>query len=285
MRPGTNVGKIALAASWLFLAACGSNADLGLSRNADGLSSSTKSAKDATSATDGTTASPSGTTIPSATQIIDSSGNGWTVAAGVIYETGALAGYSNAVTLLLYANDLIYQENSAGGWWSWNGNTWVSDSDPRLAASPSGTTIPSAAQIVDGSGDVWAVSGGLIYENGVLAGYPDAVTLLVYETSLIYQENSAGGWWSWNGSTWIESNDPRSAASPSGTAIPSAAQIVDGSGNVWTVAGGVVYENGTTAGYSNGVTELLYENGLVYQENSSGNWWSWNGGTWARHHQ
>jgi len=199
MRLMINVLAAALAVSCLTLAACGgsSSADSG-----KGIAASILEA-----AVPGT-ASLDGTTIPSATQITDSGGNIWTVSGGVIDENGALAGYSNAVTLLIYDNKLIYQENTAGGWWSWNGSTWASSSDPRNSTSPSGTAIPSAAQIIDSSHNVWTVSAGVIYKNGALAGYSNNVTLLVYDNNLIYQENSAGGWWSWNGSTWASSSDP-----------------------------------------------------------------------------
>jgi hypothetical protein len=274
----TNVFKAALTASCLMIAACGGNGP------ADSLSSS--GSKDAVpslmEAGPAGTASPNGTTIPSATRITDGSGNIWTVADGVIYENAALAGYSSDVTLLVYDNDTIYQENAAKGWWSWNGSTWVSGTDPRKSPSPAGTSVPSAMQITDGSGDVWAVSGGVIYENGALAGYSKNVTLLLYDNQIVYQENTAGGWWSWNGSTWVSSGDPRSApTSPSGTTIPSAKQITDSSGNVWTVSGGVIYENTALAGYSSGVALLLYDNNIIYQENTAKGWWSWNGSMWV----
>jgi hypothetical protein len=215
MRLMINVFTAALAASCLTLAACGSNssADSQSSPNSNAIAASVKQAAAATGAT-----SLSGTTIPSATQIIDSGANVWTVSGGVIDENGALAGYSNNVTLLLYDNKTIYQENSAGGWWSWNGSTWVSSSDPRTSSSPSGTAIPAVTQITDSSHNVWTVSGGVIYENGVLAGYSNNVTSLVYANNLIYQENSAGGWWSWNGSTWVSSSDPVTAPPVSGGA-------------------------------------------------------------------
>jgi hypothetical protein len=339
MRLAINIFKAALAVSCLAIAACGDNssADSQSSPNSD--TTATASLKTAVQRT-----TPlNGTTIPSATQIIDSGGNVWTVSGGVIYENGALAGYSGGVTLLLYDNNLIYQENSAGGWWSWNGSTWASSGDPRNVPSSNGTTVPSATQITDSSRNVWTVSGGVIYENGALAGYSSGVTLLLYDNNLVYQENSAGGWWSWNGSTWVSSSDPRNVpvngacgttngmavktapvanlcsvgtasavsgrgpwtwscggshggttascsasivtpivvSSPNGTTIPSATQIIDGSGNVWTVSGGVVHENGALAGYSNGVTLLLYDNNLIYQENSARGWWSWNGSTWV----
>ncbi len=72
-----------------------------------------------------------------------------------------------------------------------------------------------------------------------------------------------------------------SSQSPNGTTIPPASQIVDDQSHVWTVTSGVVYENGTTAAYSANVTQLLYYNGVIYQENAAGGWWSWTGSAWA----
>ncbi|PPQ27550.1 carbohydrate-binding domain-containing protein [Rhodopila globiformis] len=60
----------------------------------------------------------------------------------------------------------------------------------------------------------------------------------------------------------------------------SSAAITDASGNTWTIANGVVQENGQAAGYSSGVTELAYVNGTVWQENAAGNWWGWSNGGW-----
>jgi Putative Ig domain len=340
MRLAINIFKAALAVSYLAIAACGGE---GSSDSQSAPNSEATAHASLKAAAVPSTAHVNGTSIPSATQIIDSSGNVWTVSGGVIYENGALAGYSNAVKLLLYVNNTVYQENSAGGWWSWNGSTWASSSDPRHVPSPTGTTVPAATQIIDSSGNVWAVSGGVVYENGALAGYSAEVTLLLYDNNVIYQENAAGGWWSWNGSTWVSSSDPRGVpvngacgttngmavktapvanlcsagtpstvsgtgpwtwscggshggttascsasvvtpvvvSSPNGTTIPSATQIIDSSGNVWTVTGGVIHENGALAGYSNAVALLLYDNNIIYQENSAGGWWSWNGSTWV----
>jgi len=277
MRLMINAFRAALAVSCLAMAACGA------SGSADPLSSpnSNVAAARRVGASD-STASVNGTTIPSATLITDNTGNVWTVSAGVISENGGLAAYSANVTLLLYDNEAIYQENSAGGWWSWNGSAWVSTTDPRKLFSATGATIPAATQITDGSGNVWAVSGGVIYENGALAGYSTNVTLLLYDNGVIYQEDSAGGWWLWKGGTWVAGSDPRIvSSSATGTTIPSATQITDSSGNVWTVSGGVVYANGALAGYSANVTLLLYDNGVIYQENSAGGWWSWNGRAWT----
>ncbi len=146
-------------------------------------------------------------------------------------------------------------------------------------ASPNGTAIPSAAQIIDSSGNVWTVAGGVIYENGAPAGQSSNVTLLLYDNNSLYEVNSAGTCYLWTGSTWIPVSDPRATPSPNGAILPGATQITDGSGNVWTVVGGVAYENGTEA-YSANVTELLYEKGGIYQENSAGSWYSWDGSGW-----
>jgi hypothetical protein len=208
MRLMINVFRAALAVSCLGIAACG----------ASGSSDSTAAVASILEAAAPGTASLDGATIPSATQITDSSGNVWTVSGGVVHENGALAGYSKGVTLLLYDNNRIYQENSAGGWWSWNGSTWVSSSDPRKLASANGTALPAAAQITDSSANVWTLSGGVIYKNAALAGYSSGVTLLLYDNKIIYQENSAGGWWSWNGSTWVSSSDPRTVTTSDPTA-------------------------------------------------------------------
>src|ERR1700731_2075081 len=172
-------------------------------------------------------ASPSGTTIPSATQILDSSGKPWTLSGGVVYDNGALAGYSKGVTLLLYDNNLIYQENSAGGWWSWNGSTWVSSSDPR--------NVP--------------VNGACGTTNGMAVKTAPVANLCSAGTASTV---SGTGPWTWScggshGGTTASCSAsvaaPIVVSSPNGTTIPSATQIIDSSGNVWTVSGGVVHEN------------------------------------------
>jgi hypothetical protein len=63
--------------------------------------------------------------------------------------------------------------------------------------------------------------------------------------------------------------------------IPSATKIVDSALNVWTVVGGVVYENGAAAGYSANVALLVYYGGIIYQESTSCLWWSWSGSAWV----
>lgn len=76
------------------------------------------------------------------------------------------------------------------------------------------------------------------------------------------------------------------AAAPSATVTPPpavmpVASFADSAGNAWGVVGGVVYENGATAGYSANVIALEDVNGTVWQENASDLWWSWTGNGWS----
>ncbi len=212
-------------------------------------------------------------------QIVDGSGNVWTVVGGVIYENGKKAGQSTNVTLLLYDNNSLYEENSADSWYSWNGSAWIASSDPRKTHSLSGATVPAATQITDGSGNVWAIAGGVAYLNGV-ASESANVKLLLYDENSVFQETSAGSWYAWNGSAWKTSSDPRATPSANGTTVPAATQITDSSGNVWLIVGGVVYDNGTDAGHSKGVSEVLYYGGHIYAQSAKGSWYAWNGSTW-----
>jgi len=214
-------------------------------------------------------------------QIIDSKGNVWTVVGGVIYENGKEAGKSSNVTLLLYDNNSIYEENSADSWYVWNGSAWIASIDPRKTHSLDGTTVPAVTQITDSSSNVWAIAGGVVYENGKEAGTSSNVKLLLYDSNSLYQENSADSWYVWNGSAWIASTNPRAKPSANGTTVPAVTQITDASGNVWVIASGVVYENAAKAGITKGVTELLYYGGRIYAETSAGKWYSWTGSLWG----
>ena len=155
---------------------------------------------------------------------------------------------------------------------------------PSFAASPNGASIPPASQVVDSNGGVWTVdAAGLCYLNGVQAGNCNSVgTLLLYNGS-IYVGATYGTWWVWNGSGWAQVAGDPSPASPNGATIPSAAQIVDPNGGVWTVnAAGLCYLNGVQAGDCNSVGTLLLYNGSIYVGAKYGTWWVWNGSGWAQ---
>ena len=166
-------------------------------------------------------------------------------------------------------------------------------SQPATAAgtpSLSGTTIPSASQIIDSNLNVWTLSGGVAYENGHATPSSGVILLLCYG-GVVYQENSHHRWWLWDDNTaqapepygspsliWAPSTDPR-VISAGGATIPVATQIIDSERAVWILSGGQAYENGRLTP-SSGVVQLLYAKGLVYQENSHHDWSSWHNGTW-----
>ena len=74
--------------------------------------------------------------------------------------------------------------------------------------SADGSTIPPASSLTDGSGNIWTVAGGVIYENGALAGFSDAVILLLFHGNVIYQENIHDDWWAWVNGNWIAVSPP-----------------------------------------------------------------------------
>jgi len=92
-----------------------------------------------------TATTPPVNTVPMPTQgtsVTDAQGNVYSITAGKVYESGKLVGFTDKVTLLVYANSKVYQQNSAGNWWYWDGLTnWIATTDPRPTAS-SVTTPP-----------------------------------------------------------------------------------------------------------------------------------------------
>jgi len=226
----------------------------------------------------GESPSLSGTTIPSATQIIDMNLNVWTLSGGVAYDN-AQPTVSSGVILLLCYGGIVYQENIHHNWWLWDSNTdtWAASVDPRVA-SPDGTAIPVATQIIDSELDVWTLSGGKAYEHGQLTPSSGVIQLL-YSKGMVYQENIHHDWWFWRNGAWVATSAPP-APSASGTAIPTAAQIIDNGRNVWTLSGGKAYENHALTP-SSGVILLLFYGGNVYQENVHHDWYEWNGQAWG----
>jgi len=83
---------------------------------------------------------------------------------------------------------------------------------PPVGASPNGTRIPPAAQIVDGTGAVWTPTtqiGGTATQVGCLRNgvrVCDSVDLMTIKDGVVYHLD--GTWARWTGSGWISSPAP-----------------------------------------------------------------------------
>jgi hypothetical protein len=84
-----------------------------------------------------------------------------------------------------------------------------------------------------------------------------------------------------SGSADSKATAKSSAASASGTTIPPAASVTDNSGNVWTLSGGSVYQNGAKAGNTYNVSLILFFGGGIYHEGTGGQFYSWSGSAWS----
>ena len=147
------------------------------------------------------------------------------------------------------------------------------------SVSPNGSTLPTESSFTDSSGVTWTLTGGTVYANGAPAGSPSGAVALYYFNSNIYQHDSDGTFYQWNASTvtWSLTTDPRVISTNGTTTTSPSVAIVDSNQNIWAFLSGVVYENGATAGYTGGVTELIYLDQVVYQEISSGSYYAYNG--------
>lgn len=75
----------------------------------------------------------------------------------------------------------------------------VTTAPPTTTASPDLTAITNnTGMIIDAAGNKWTVVNNQVMLNGVAAGYTSGVVKLVTVKGVIWQENSANGWWYWN---------------------------------------------------------------------------------------
>ena len=149
----------------------------------------------------------------------------------------------------------------------------------QTGTSPDGSSImkTSALQrITDQHSNTWSLSDYKVLENGNDAGFTDNVSLVLYYNGNIYNENLSQSFHLWNGTAWVPSSDPR-VVSLNGSLASAVGRLVDNNLNVWVTDGGIVYMNGSPAGYTNNVVQLLYFNNVVYQENQSSLWWFYDG--------
>jgi hypothetical protein len=120
-------------------------------------------------------------------------------------------------------------------------------------ASPDGTTVPTATQIVDNSAVIWTIgSNEAILRNGVQAAGGWGSKIL-WTSNTIYVLGIDSNWWQWTGSNWLNVGPTTpggsGGTSPDGTLVPTTAtQIVDTSGAIWTIGTNqAVLRNGVQA--------------------------------------
>jgi hypothetical protein len=107
---------------------------------------------------------------------------------------------------------------------------------------------------------------------------------ILWKSNAIYVLGIDSNWWKWTGSGWI--NVGRTVpggigTSPDGTMVPSALQIVDNVGAIWTIgANSAILRNGVQAGSGWGV-KILWKTNTIYVYGIDANWWKWTGSMWV----
>lgn len=175
--------------------------------------------------------------------------------------------------------------------------TGITISDPNVMIYAG-----SGLSITDGSGAVWTISPtNTVLRNGAAAGFTANVAVIALVAGTIWHENTTGSWFSWNGTTWTggaapvtSTNSTLTITTTGGTLAVtdptlgivvlagSGQSFTDSSGNVWTISPtNTVLINGASAAFSANVAEIAYVKGVVWQENTSNQWFSWNGSAWT----
>ena len=222
--------------------------------------------------------SVSGTTVNTVV-IADAAGNVWSFVPSAtrgnqVTKNGVTDTSTANVVELIYENHVVYQKNKSGNWY-YHAKGWVKTVDPTVpmgpAPSASGATLTAASgSLIDAALNVWtlvasASSGLQIALNGVVNPVTANVTLLLYYNGVIYQQNSAGGWWDYVSAAWQSSADPRPVVTPPVTPPPatghfsvSGGQIVGPTGQPFVGKGLNIYDDNIRAGDG-----LTYQNVLA----------------------
>lgn len=178
------------------------------------------------------------------------------------------------------------------------GGTTGGTTGTTCTPSASGTTIPSASQILDGICNVWTVSSGQISENGTVVSGGGTTNLLLWYSGSIYTEYTNTGassptWYQRNSTDngWnVISGDPRPSTTTGGTTggttgttpapctnayTPSVA-IPSGYGAAYDLTGGGQMEVQANCAKTtptldigrNNQSDYVYKLGYLYQNNA-----------------
>lgn len=159
---------------------------------------------------------------------------------------------------------------------------------------------------------VKSTSSGLqVARNGVVDTTTANVVEIAYVNHKVYQKNSAGNWWYYAAGKWVATSNPLGKPTPTPTPTPAptpvptpvptptptpapgptpsksgsvltstSGSLIDNSLTVWTLvasanSGLQIAKNGVVDTLTANVTQLLFLNGAMYQENNQGGWWVW----------
>lgn len=170
--------------------------------------------------------------------------------------------------------------------------------------SPSGTVIkPGGAGFTDAAGNAWSITaGGSVDESGAnLPGGGGTAEGEYFSGTAYFEDASSGSWYVWDAPAgWVPSPAPGASApvppptptppppvptpppapptftpSPNNTTISAPGTIVDSIGDNWTISlAGKVVLNGTPIASTANVVLMSYVNGVVWQKNQAGQWYS-----------
>lgn len=154
-------------------------------------------------------------------------------------------------------------------------------------SSPNNTyAVGIGATVTDADGSVYAINAdNQITINGDVDWTTGRVDLLGYADGVVWQKNADNSWYSktnatavWGNYTEINGNPPFGVApSPTEWRSPPgyAYGVHDTQGNVWAInAEGVVVVDNASDLTTDRVIGLTYVNGVIWQENADGNWYS-----------
>ena len=198
--------------------------------------------------------------------ITDASGNTWSIVNGQVAINGKTDASTANVIQMAYEKGVVWQKNSANLWWgktspgaSWGpANGTVVDAIPNQVASASGSIVTvsngmATGALTDASGNTWSISGGQVTLNGVADPTTRNVVELAYAGGRVWQENTAGLWWS-------KGRPVDGWSSGSGSPVRNVTRTWDGSNAAfetashWSASG--VPQSGDTAAIASGTVSV-----------------------------
>lgn len=173
------------------------------------------------------TESANATVLIGQTPITDSNSDDWSGSGyshtGVGYfilKDSVKASTSTYAVELYYSSSTIYARDNTNAWWSWNGSSFVSSSNPGTYSA----TLVIPTPITDANGDDWSLggyshtgAGYFIMKDSVKASTSDFGVELYYFDHTIYARDNHENWYTWGGSSFSSTTDPRTPTSLTST--------------------------------------------------------------------